>query len=318
MSNQVPSSRNSEISFECLQPSLTEALEIAEHNNKAGDKVSCFTASTSARPSRIIVFTGDLPNPILHTPGFFSRAITAAKNAVLASQKRAKKRRFQALLLASSVANCGSRWTPVQCVKVREPKLSTLDISPSFLETPEDPIDHCAELRTALGTHPEHAVPVRTEMQAPGALTHSKGIMGSESDQARVAYVHVGMEKHLEDSLEDPTSGDASPNVGEYAQDPQRDLAEPVTLNSVPTTSAMSVLPPPPLGTNLLARDALSADESNIGDSLDRSGEAGSGEADCVPNISQRSISEIPEKMRLSAQCLVKVLNDISISKTFG
>ena len=257
------------------------------------------------------MFTGDLPNPILHTPGFFSRAVTAAKTAVLASQKRAKKRRFQALLLASSVANCGSRWTPVQRVNVCEPKPSTLDISPSFLATPEDAVDHCAELRTALGTYPEHAVPVPTEMQEPIALAHPKGIMGSESDQARVAYVHVGMEKHLEDSLKDPTSGDASPSVGEYAQDPQRDLAESVTLNSVPTTSAMPVLQSPPLETNL--RDALSAEESNIGDSLD-----GSREPDHFPNISQRSISEIPQKMRLSAQCLVQVLNDISISKKFG
>jgi hypothetical protein len=329
-SNQIPSSQNVEIPFECLQPSLNEALKRAKPesgDNGASDKVSCFTAPTSARPSRMITFSGDLqvPNPILHTPIFFSRAITAAKTAVLAAQKRAKKKRFQALLLASSLTNHGTnRWTPVQNIK---PEVSTLDISPSALSTAEGTINRCAEHPMTPPTYPGCTVPIRTEMQEPTALTYPEGLTGSDSDQAgesSVAYVHSGMEKYtaepmLEDTLEDPTCGDASPSVGKDANDTQRNLAESVTLNSLAMISARPVLQSP-------SADGLSVDESNneanLDDSRISSGESDTGQPDYLPTASQfkasRSISEIPEKTRSSAQCLIQVLNDIKVSKKFG
>jgi len=328
-SNQIPSSQNVEIPFECLQPSLNEALKRAKPesgDNGAGDKVPCFTAPTSARPPRVITFAGDLqaPNPILHTPVFFSRAITAAKTAVLAAQKRAKKRRFQALLLASSLANHGTnRWTPVQYIK---PEVSSLDISPSSLSTAEGTINPCAEHPMTPPTDPGCTVPIRTEMQEPTALTYPEGLPGSDSDQAgesSVACVHSGMEKctaepMLEDTLKDPTGGDASPSVGKDAKD-ERNFAESVTLNSLAMTPARPVLQSPSAG-------GLSVDESNDEASLDgsriSSGESDTGQPDYLPTASQfkasRSISEIPEKTRSSAQCLIQVLNDIKISKKFG
>jgi hypothetical protein len=117
----------------------------------------------------------------------------------------------------------------------------------------------------------------------------------------------------LEDSLKD-ASGDASPSVGQDAQDAQRDLADSVTLNSAGMASARPVLQSP-------SSDALSVDESNNEASLGGSGIT-LGESDYLPTASQfkasRSISEIPEETRSSAQCLVQVLNDFKTLKKFG
>jgi hypothetical protein len=194
-------------------------------------------------------------------------------------------------------------------------------------QTAEGTINRCAEHPMTPPTYPGCTVPIRIEMQEPTALTYPEGLTGSDSDQvgeSSVAYVHSGMEKYtaepmLEDTLEDPTCGDASPSVGKDANDTQRNLAESVTLNSLAMISARPVLQSP-------SADGLSVDESNNEASLDdsriSSGESDTGQPDYLPTASQfkasRSISEIPEKTRSSAQCLIQVLNDIKISKKFG
>lgn len=216
-----------------------------------------------------------------------------------------------------------SKWTPA---KLCEPEVSTLDISPSSLTAAEDTINRCVEPRTTTPTYPEYTVPVRSETQEPTAVTHPEGLTGSDSDQTResnIAYVRSGIEKYtaepmLEDSLKDPSSGDTS-SVGEVSPDAQRDVAESVTLDSVEVVLVRPVLPSP-------SANALSVDESNNEAILNglgiSSGVSDIGQPNCLPTASQfkasRSISEIPEKTRTSAQCLVQVLNDFKVSKKFG
>ncbi|KIM43309.1 hypothetical protein M413DRAFT_401281 [Hebeloma cylindrosporum] len=310
MSNRIPSSQNEEIPFQSLQPLLPKARKTDKPKFGSG-KVPCFTTSTSARPSRIILFTGDLPNPILHTPGFFSRAITFAKNSVLAAQKRAKKRRLQALLLSSSSLNQESTCTPVQCTRPCEPEVSTLDVPPSS-SVAEETVSRRANLRTTPATSPDYPVPVQTKIQENNTFTHPEEITGSYFDEAHESGVAHVPEK--------PASGVDSPSMDGDGHDLQRNFVGPETPESTAATSGRPVLRAP------TAHDALSIDETNHEDNLDASmlssRESNSAEPDYVPITSHfkssRSISEIPEKTRSSAQCLVRVLNDFKMSKKLG
>jgi len=342
VSNQIPPTNcpdeNVEIPIDCLQPSLNEALKNAKSKSgEAGDKVSCFTTSTSARPVRMILFTRDIPNPILHTPGFFSRAIMDVKTAVLAAQKRTKRRKFEALVASSSTKHKTSERTSVQCAKPCEPEVSTLAIthssSPSILG---DAVDRCVERRTTSTIYPAYT---ETEAQESGALAASE-VKGCESDRvpdSKVIDVHASMEEqHItgpisEDSLipfHDPASEGAVPSIDEEVQGRQDKLAQPIALNSTATVSVISALHPH-------GHSPISVDELNNEASLDGS-EVSLGRSDSwqpdrhvpkellnrVPTTSQltlsRSISEIPERTRSSAQCLIQVLNDLKVSKKFG
>lgn len=141
-----------EIDLEALQDSYNKALD--HWNMKLSSLRTRAFASKLAtkkfsRPLRDIIFSDDLPTVELHTPLFFSRAISDAKSSLEAARKREKKRRTQAL--------CDMLSTQTRQNRVQSPSVDVPLVVMTPVETNVDiPLPHHHDL------HPDRQLDVET------------------------------------------------------------------------------------------------------------------------------------------------------------
>ncbi|KAF8967067.1 hypothetical protein BDZ97DRAFT_563714 [Flammula alnicola] len=183
-----------------LQTLYNEAME--RWRNKSSEARSRLFASALGTtkytpPARDIVFSENLPTMDLHTPLFFSRAISALKASLIVASKRAKKRKAQALrVIPPEINHDVLSDAPAQLLIMAI--ASPVDAAPSSRVIPNDDLNS------------NSVIPLGLEMRAE---THIDTARDTPGPQPHLELVKVSVDEAASTRSLSPTGTSPGPSV---------------------------------------------------------------------------------------------------------